>query len=159
MNLLTIPYLREAFDAAAGLSDHSLGLLSACTAVALGAKVIEKHFCLGRGTKTPDSDFSMEPKEFSSMVESIRAVEQSLGSVCFEPTPGEAVSMLHRKSIFVTADIRKGDVFTRENIRVIRPAQGIKPMYYDQILGKRSACDIEAGTPLEGKHISESTPI
>ena len=158
MNLLTLQYLKQAFNAAVGLSDHSMGSLSACTAVALGATVIEKHFCTGRAKKTPDSEFSMEPKEFKEMVENIRMVEQSLGKVSFEPTAGEAVSRLHRKSIFVTADVKKGDTFTPDNIRVIRPAQGIPPSHYDEALGKAATTDIEAGTPLKHAHIGGYAP-
>jgi len=158
MNLKTMQYLKSKFNVAVGFSDHSMGVLSACTAVALGAKVIEKHFCLDRKIKTPDSEFSMEPKEFLSMVESIRVVEQSLGRVSFTPAPGEAVSVLLRKSVFVTSDIRKGDRFSRESIKVIRPAQGMNPGQYERILGMAAATDISAGTPLKSCHILGFTP-
>jgi len=154
MNLLTIPYLKKVFDVAVGLSDHSIGIMSACTAVALGAKVIEKHFCTQRDGRSPDSAFSMTPKEFSSMVENIRIVEQSLGKVNLEPTANEAAHLKNRKSIFVTADIRKGEIFSAKNIRVIRPANGVAPFHYEEILGKPSTSDIKAGTPLNINHIA-----
>ena len=154
MNLSTLQYLKETFNVPVGLSDHSMGCMSVCTAVALGAKAIEKHLCIGRDKKTPDSEFSMEPQEFLTMTKNIRIVEKSIGSVKFGPSADEAVSVLHRKSIFVTADIEAGDAFTGENIRVIRPSQGMNPMYYDDVLGKTSTSYIEAGTPLKREHIT-----
>ncbi|MDR1440272.1 MAG: N-acetylneuraminate synthase family protein [Clostridiales bacterium] len=154
MNLRAIPYLRSAFQVPAGLSDHTIGSMAACTAVALGASVIEKHFCLSRGIPTPDAAFSAEPAEFLAMAERIREVEAALGKARFEPSSaGEAANRQNRKSIFVTKPVREGEAFTPDNIRVIRPGRGLEPKYYEQALGRRAASDIQPGTPLGAAHI------
>lgn len=148
MDLETIKHLKNTFNIPIGLSDHSMGSIGAVTAVALGARVIEKHFCLSRKIETPDSSFSMEPYEFGEMVKNIRAVEKALGRVNYDISPNEEVSRKHRKSIFVVEDVKKGEKFTEKNIRVIRPAQGLLPKYYDDVLGKYASKDIERGTPI-----------
>lgn len=149
MNLRTLPHLSATFDAVVGLSDHSLGAVASITAVALGAKVIEKHFCLDRKIDTPDVAFSMEPQEFKNMVRDIRSTEKALGKISYEISDSERENRQYRRSIFVVADISKGDFFTEENIKIIRPAQGLLPKYMKNILGKRAAFDIEKGTPLQ----------
>lgn len=149
MNLLTIQHLKEIFGVPAGLSDHTLGSVGAVTAVALGAKVIEKHFCISREVENPDSSFSMEPHEFEQMVKDIRISERAVGKVSYESSVGEKTNRIFRRSIFVVKDIKEGDLFTEENIRVIRPAYGLEPKYYEDILGKSAAREIERGTPLD----------
>lgn len=149
MNLKTIRHLEQTFGVIAGLSDHSLGSVAAMTAVALGAKVIEKHFCLSRQIETADSCFSMEPHEFKKMVEDIRSAERAIGKVSFDVSEREATNRVFRRSIFVVRDIKKGQVFTEENIRVIRPGFGLAPKHYEDILGKVASRDIERGTPLD----------
>ncbi len=148
MNLKTMENMAQTFGVTVGLSDHSLGSTVAVTAVALGAKVIEKHFCLSRDIKTPDSSFSMEPDEFKEMVKKVRLAEKALGKVHYNISEKEEVSRLHRRSIFVVEDIKKGEKFTEKNIRIIRPGQGLKPKFYDEVIGKMSSCDIKRGTPL-----------
>lgn len=148
MNLRTMENMQETFGVYTGLSDHSMGMVAAVTAVARGAKVIEKHFCLSREIENPDSSFSMEPKEFKEMVEGVHAAERALGSVHYGPSESEKSNLAFRKSVFVVEDIKKGEQFTEKNIRVIRPGQGIKPKYYSQVLGKTAREDIERGTPL-----------
>lgn len=148
MNLLTIIDLKERFGCSIGLSDHSMGSLGAVAAVAMGADVIEKHFCLSRGISNPDSSFSMEPQEFADMVRDIRIVEKAKGTVHYGATKQEKDSIIFRKSIFAVQDIRAGEVFSEENIRVIRPGYGILPKYYNRLLGKIAAEDIERGTPI-----------
>lgn len=148
MNLRTIPHLAEAFDAVVGLSDHTLGGSVAVAAVALGARVIEKHFTLRRADGGPDSAFSMEPEEFAQMVRDIRCVEHALGSVSYTQTPEEAKSVVFRRSLFVVEDVEHGELFTTRNVRAIRPGHGLHTRYLDNILGKRAACDVAAGTPL-----------
>lgn len=148
MNLSTIPHLQKTFNSVVGLSDHSLGSLISVAAVCLGARIIEKHFCLDRKIKTPDSNFSMEPNEFKKMVEDIRTVEKSLGKISYHGVPNEKSTKIHRKSIFVIQDMKKGDFFNSENIRIIRPAQGLAPKYYSEIIGKKAIIDVEKGTPL-----------
>jgi len=149
MNLSTIKHLQENFKVPIGLSDHSLGSIGAVTAVALGAKVIEKHFCLSRKIENPDASFSMEPQEFKQMVEDIRTAEKAIGKVSYEISQREKASQIFRRSIFVVKDVKKGDVFTEENIRVIRPSHGLAPKYYEDILGRKASKDIERGTPLD----------
>ncbi|AET70306.1 pseudaminic acid synthase [Desulfosporosinus orientis DSM 765] len=148
MNLKTIQHLKETFGVPAGLSDHSLGSIGAVTAVALGANVIEKHFCLSRTIENPDASFSMEPHEFKAMVKDIRIAEKAMGNVCYQLSEKEAESKQFRKSIFVVRDMVKGETFSEENIRVIRPGHGLEPKYYEDIEGKKAADNIELGTPL-----------
>lgn len=149
MNLNTLCHLKETFGVPVGLSDHSLGSVGAVTSVALGAKIIEKHFCISREIENPDATFSMEPLEFKQMVEDIRSVERAMGKVSYEISTREETNRVFRRSIFVVSDINKGDCFTEENIRVIRPAYGLEPKYYEDILGKKASKKIERGTPLE----------
>lgn len=155
MNLNTMIDMKERFHVPVGLSDHSMGSLAAVTAVAMGASIIEKHFCLSRSIENPDASFSMEPKEFADMVRDIRAVELAKGKVKYGAEKQEESSIVFRKSIFVTSDIKAGEIFTENNIRVIRPGYGLKPKYYKDILGKTATCDIERGMPLEWKMVNE----
>ena len=148
MNLKTIQDMKERFQVPIGLSDHSMGSIAAVTAVALGANIIEKHFCLGRDIENPDSAFSMEPEEYRKMVEDIRQAEKAMGKVSYELSEEESNSRNTRKSIFVSADIAKGEILTPENIRVVRPAYGMEPKYYEQVLGMRAKQDLSFGTPL-----------
>lgn len=148
MNLKTIKHLSDTFSVISGLSDHSLGSIAAVTSVAMGAKVIEKHFTISRQIENPDSSFSMEPQEFKQMVEDVRAAERAIGIVSYEPSEKEKESLIFRRSIFVVENIKEGDVFTENNVRVIRPGYGLEPKYYDDVLGKKSLKDIERGTPL-----------
>ena len=148
LNLRTITDMRERFDLPVGLSDHSLGSTAAITAAALGAVVIEKHFCLDRKIKNADSDFSMEPAEYQEMVQGVHDAELALGTVSYGPIPDEAEEFKNRRSLFVVKDIKAGECFTAENVRSIRPYNGLKPKYYEEILGKTAVCDIRPGTPL-----------
>lgn len=144
-NLLTIRNLKETFDVKVGLSDHTLGSTVPIAAVALGAKVVEKHFILDRSLGGPDSSFSMEPKEFADMVKAIRDTEQALGNVSYKVSEQ---SKMRRRSLFVSKDIKEGDIFTEENIRSVRPGQGVHPKYLSQFLGKRAKFNVSAGEPL-----------
>ncbi len=153
MNLRTITDLKNRFRIPVGLSDHSMGHLSAATAVALGGSIIEKHFCLGRKIENPDSSFSMTPEEFRAMVTEVRNVEAALGTAFYGPMEQEMSNYGFRRSIFVVEDVKAGELFSEHNIRVIRPANGMKPKYYDEVLGKRAACGIKKGTPLQWEHI------
>lgn len=148
MNLKTIKHMEETFGVPVGLSDHSMGSIGAVTAVAVGAKIIEKHFCISRKIENPDSSFSMEPDEFKKMVEEIRTVERALGEINYETSASEKESKKFRKSIFVVKDIKEGEILTEESIRVIRPGFGLEPKYYEQVIGKRALKDISKGTPL-----------
>lgn len=155
MNLRTMVNLAETFGVPAGLSDHSMGSVGAVSAVAMGAKVIEKHFCISREIENPDSSFSMEKEEFAKMVRDIRMAEKAMGQVQYGPSKSEESNYMFRRSIFVTEDIKRGERLTPENIRVIRPGYGMKPKYYEEVLGKTALVDLERGTPLSFDMIGE----
>ena len=148
MNLITIQDMQHHFGVPIGLSDHSLGSIAAVTAVALGAKVVEKHFCLSRKIENPDSSFSMEPKEFRKMVEDVRSAERAIGNVKYGPSKQEQDSLVFRRSIFAVKDIEKGEKITDENVRIIRPGFGMPPKEYKNILGKTAKEKIIYGEPL-----------
>ena len=148
MNLATIRNMAETFGVITGLSDHSMGSVGAVCAVAVGAKVIEKHFCLSRELKTPDSDFSMEPEEFEKMVKDVRQAELSIGKVQYGLTKQETGSIVFRRSIFAVKNIKAGEKLTEDNIRVIRPGYGLKPKYYEDLLGQKALENIARGTPI-----------
>ena len=148
MNLRTLPILSELFGVPVGLSDHSLDATVPVIAVSLGACIIEKHFTLSRAERGPDSDFSLEPQEFKSLVDAVRTTEKALGEVKFGTGGSESDSRIFRRSIFVVQDMRKGQAFTDENIRSIRPGFGLKPKYFEAVLGRYATCNIKTGTPL-----------
>jgi pseudaminic acid synthase len=147
-NILTIPHMRELFNCQVGLSDHTMGVGVAVASVALGATVIEKHFTLSRADGGVDSAFSMEPEEMKALVIETERAWQALGEVKYGPTEKEKASLKFRRSIYVAKDIKAGEKFTKENIRVIRPGYGLAPKYYEQLLGKQAKVNIKAGTPL-----------
>lgn len=153
MNLATICDMKKRFDIPVGLSDHSMGAFSAATAVALGANIIEKHFCISRAIKNPDSTFSMEPDEFRDMVDQVREVEKAMGKVSYGVSKQEETNACFRRSLFVVKDIAAGEKLTQENIRSIRPAYGLKPKYYKEVLGKTAKHEIRRGTPLSFEDI------
>ena len=153
MNLKVIPHMAETFDCLAGLSDHSMGTAVAVAGVALGAKMVEKHLTLSRADGGPDAAFSMEPEEFRKMAEEIRIVEKALGRVTYELTEKQKKSREDGRSLFVVEDIGKGEIFTEENVRSIRPAFGMHTMYYDEVIGKKARVDIAKGPPLDWKYI------
>ena len=155
MNLKTMQHMSKSFDVPVGLSDHSLGSIGAVVAVVMGACVIEKHFCLSRDIENPDSSFSMEPDEFKQMVDDIRTAERAKGVVSYECSELETVSLCFRRSIFAVKDVQKDEVFTEDNIKIIRPGYGLKPKYYYEILGKTASVDIERGTPLDFNMVRE----
>lgn len=148
MNLRTIPHLAEAFQVPVGLSDHTLGIAAPVAAVALGACIIEKHFTLSRSVPGPDSAFSLEPLEFSTMVGAIRQTEKSLGQVRYEVSEHERATRVFRRSLFVVKNMIKGETFSSENIRSIRPGYGLPPKNMEIILGRKASRDIARGTPL-----------
>ena len=148
MNLRTIPNLSENFGLPVGLSDHTMGLEAPVAAVALGACIIEKHFTLSRDDHGTDSSFSMEPQEFEAMVAAIRNVEKALGNISYGVTEKQKESIVHRRSLFIVKDMKAGEVFTRDNIRSIRPAYGLLPRHINEAMGKKITKDAERGTPL-----------
>ncbi len=148
MNLSTIPHLGAAFDVVAGLSDHTMDVAVPVAAVTMGARIIEKHLTLDRAAGGPDSAFSLEPHEFRVMVDAVRVAEQAVGKVSYKLTESEQVSRAYRRSIFVVQDIHPGGLLTPQNIRVIRPGNGLEPKYLDIVLGRRAARELKRGTPL-----------
>lgn len=153
INLNTIPALEEKFNVVVGLSDHTMGSEVAIAGVSLGAKIVEKHFVLDRNMDTPDSEFSMEPQEFKHMVDSIRNVEQALGSDNFELTEKMVINQDFSRSLFVVEDMEEGDIITEDNVRSIRPGFGLHPKYLKEILGKKINKDLKKGTPFELNYI------
>jgi N-acetylneuraminate synthase len=152
-NILTIPHIRELFGVQVGLSDHTMGIGVAVAAVALGATMIEKHFTLRRAEGGVDSAFSLEPDEMRSMVVETKRAWQALGSISYGPTDAEKPSMKFRRSLYIAKDMKAGDVFTRENLRVVRPGYGLPPKYIDVLLGKTVKKDIPKGTPVRWNQI------
>ncbi len=148
MNLNTIAYLAKTYGVPVGLSDHTLGSAVAVASVALGGCIIEKHLTLSRQDPGPDCAFSTEPHEFKAMVDDIRTVEQALGKVTFEVTEKQKENRVFRRSLFVVKDIKKGESFSTENVRSIRPGHGMHTRYFDQVCGRKAFKDIKRGTPL-----------
>jgi pseudaminic acid synthase len=148
MNLKTIPHMQETFGVPVGLSDHTLGIEVAVAAVAFGACIIEKHMTLSRSDFGPDSAFSLEPKEFRSMVSAVRNTEKAMGQISYEITDKQLDSKKYRRSLFVVENIKAGELFSKKNVRSIRPADGLHSRYYWNVIGKISKCNIKSGTPL-----------
>lgn len=147
-NVLTLPHLSQLFGCYVGLSDHTMGIGASIAAVALGARVIEKHFTLNRSDGGVDSAFSLEPHEFKSLVIETERAFQSLGTVKYGVQLTEEKSKLFKRSIFISKDIKKGEIFTIENLKIIRPSYGLHPKYYEMVLGRKCKIDLTAGTPL-----------
>jgi len=148
MNLRTIPDMKKRFGLPVGLSDHTLGIGVSIAAVNLGVVMVEKHFTLSRKIKTPDSFFSIEPQELKNLAENIRTVERAMGKIHYGLTKDERRSRVFRRSLFSVKDINKGDIFSEENVRSIRPANGLKPKYLKLILGRKAKRFIKKGTPM-----------
>ena len=147
-NIRTIPHLRNLFRTEVGLSDHTMGLGVAVASVSLGATVIEKHFTLARKDGGVDSAFSLEPQEMANLVVETKRAWQALGTVRYGPTEAESKSLVFRRSIYVASDINEGDVFSTENIRIVRPGDGAPPHLYQQLLGRKARRSYRSGTPL-----------
>lgn len=148
MNLRTIPNLAETFGVISGLSDHSLGSVIPVGAVALGAKVIEKHFILEKSIGGPDAAFSLDVKEFAQMIKEIRDIEKALGKVSYSLSSKTLKNREFSRSLFIVEDVEAGEKVTEKNIRSIRPANGLSPKYYNDVLGKVFKEDYKKGTPL-----------
>jgi len=147
-NLNALPTLAEHFDRVVGLSDHSKGDEICHGAVALGACLIEKHIVLDRAAGGIDSGFSLEPSEFAHMVQTVKSLYQGLGSCVPGASEQDIKQKRFRRSIFVSTPINKGEIFSVKNLKIIRPADGLQPSYWDVILGKRAIRDLPAGKPL-----------
>ncbi|WP_277673315.1 pseudaminic acid synthase [Piscibacillus halophilus] len=152
-NLLTMQNLKETFNVEVGLSDHTLGVTVPIVSVALGAKVIEKHFILDKSIGGPDASFSLDIQEFKLLVDSVRDAEKALGKVDYELTEKKIKSREFSRSLFVVKDIKEGEVLNEENVRSIRPGYGLAPKYSKSVYGSTASQDIKRGTPLDWKHI------
>jgi len=146
--LITIPDLQEKHKCIIGLSDHTMGTGVSVAAVALGARVIEKHFTLRRADGGVDSAFSLEPEELKALVVESERAFLALGKVFYGIQKAEEKSVLYKRSIYLSKDIKKGETFSTDNLRIIRPALGLAPKYWEDVLGKIAKEDLKAGTPL-----------
>lgn len=153
MNLLTIDDMKSRFGVNVGLSDHTMSLSAPVAAVALGARVIEKHFILDRGMGGADSAFSLEPDEFKAMVDAVRDTEKLLGKVTYELSEKSLKSREFSRSLFIAEDVKAGEAITTVNVRSVRPGFGLAPKYLSEILGKSFTADASKGTPLSWEHI------
>ncbi|MGS2778867.1 pseudaminic acid synthase [Robertmurraya sp. GLU-23] len=147
-NLLTIPHMKDLFSVEVGISDHTMGIGTSIAAVTLGAVVIEKHFTTSRKEEGVDSAFSLEPYELKSLVVESERAWQSLGDIRYGPTEAEKPSLDHRRSIYISNDLVRGDILTKDNVRVIRPGLGLAPKYLELVLGKKIRKGVTKGTPL-----------
>jgi N-acetylneuraminate synthase len=148
-NVLTIPHLRQLFKCEVGLSDHTMGIGASIAAVAHGATVIEKHFTLSRADGGVDSAFSLEPDELKLLIIEAERAWQSLGGVVYGGVKSEEKSKNFRRSLYVVEDMKKGDIFTKNNLRIVRPGMGLSPKYYEIFLGKTIVKDISKGTAVD----------
>ena len=147
-NLATIPHLRQLFGTEVGLSDHTLGLGVSIASVSFGATVIEEHFTLARADGGVDSSFSMEPHEMKLLVDETYKSWQAAGKITYSATANEEKSIIFRRSLYIVEDMNKNDVFTANNLRIIRPGKGLSPKYFGAIIGKKIKKDTKKGTPL-----------
>ena len=157
VNLRVIPTLAKTYDCLTGISDHTMGTIVSAGSVALGVKMVEKHLTLRRADGGPDSAFSMEPEEFARMVKDIRIMEKALGSDIYQLTDTQKLEHGGSRSLFVVEDIAAGELLTPQNIRSIRPGNGLcglHTMHYEEVLGKRARTFLKKGTPLQWELIS-----
>jgi pseudaminic acid synthase len=148
VNLLMIPDMIKRFNITVGLSDHTIGHTVPLAAVALGARIIEKHFILDKKIGGPDAEFSMEPAEFKIMADEIRKIEKTLGKVEYNLSDKMKKSREFSRSIFIVQDVKAGDILTSENVKSIRPGYGLHPKFLKAVIGKKFKADLEKGTPL-----------
>ena len=147
-NLKTIPHLKDLFGCQVGLSDHTLGTSVAVASIGFGAMVIEKHFTLSRADGGVDSAFSLEPQEMAALVRGVNDAYDAIGEVSYGPSKQEMSELPSRRSLYITADIKKGEAITDKNMRSIRPGLGLSPKYYDVVMGKKVGRDVKRGMPL-----------
>lgn len=148
-NLATIPHLSQLHNCLVGLSDHTMGIGASVAAVALGARVIEKHFTLRRADGGVDSAFSLEPEELQSLVVETERAFLAMGSIQYGVQPSEKKSRFFKRSIYVAEDIEEGQMFSDKNLRVIRPGDGLEPKYLDLIIGRTAKRTLKKGSPLK----------
>ncbi len=145
-NLKLMTRFANDFDVKIGLSDHTAGSLVPILSVAMGAKVIEKHFKLNDSIGGPDASFSVNENDFKSLVDNIRMAELALGSESYQLTEKQISAKSYSRSLYVSADVKKGDIVTVENIKSVRPGYGLHPKYFDEVINKKYIKDISKGT-------------
>jgi pseudaminic acid synthase len=148
-NLRTIPNMKETFGVEVGFSDHTLGSIAPVVAVSLGAKVIEKHFIIDKSIGGADAEFSMDKQEFKQMIEAVRQSEKLLGIVDYSMTKSKIKNRTYARSLYISKEIKKGEIFSLENIKSVRPGFGLHPKYLNEILGKTSLKDYKFGDRVE----------
>lgn len=153
-NILTIPHMRELFSCEVGLSDHTMGVGVSVASVALGARVIEKHFTLNRTDGGVDSTFSMEPAEMAQLVQEAERAWQAMGKISYGTTEAEKKSLVFRRSLYIVKDLKAGDVLTSDNVRAIRPGFGLATKYLHVVLGRNVNKNIVKGTALDWEVLS-----
>jgi pseudaminic acid synthase len=152
-NILTISHMRNLFDCEVGLSDHTLGIGVAVASVALGATIIEKHFTLSRDDGGVDSAFSLDPDEMKNFVMETQRAWQSLGKISYSMSEKEKKSIQFRRSLYLSKNVKAGEVLTEGNLRIVRPGFGLAPKYLDFILGRKVSCDLSKGTAIKWENI------
>jgi pseudaminic acid synthase len=153
-NMIMMQQFAKDFDVKAGLSDHTLGITLPVVATVMGASVIEKHFILEKSIGGPDADFSIDEDEFTQMVKAVRGAEKAIGSVSYELTEKQKSSKQFTRSLYVSKNVNKGDVITKENVRSVRPGFGMHPKYLDEVMGKTFNFNLRKGEPLDWKHFN-----
>ncbi len=148
INLRTIPDLAQRYNCVAGISDHTLGVGVSIAAVALGARMIEKHFILSKEDESVDAFFSLDPKEFKELVDEVRTVEEAIGNIDYSLTPSARKNELARRSLYVAQEIKAGTPLTTHNIKSVRPSYGLHPKEFENVLGKIVNKDLEPGDRL-----------
>jgi pseudaminic acid synthase len=152
-NVRTIPHMRELWNCEIGLSDHTMGNGVAIASIALGAVVIEKHLTLSREDGGVDAAFSAEPDELATLVKESKRAWQGLGNIYYGPTQEEKSSLQFRRSLYISEDMKKGEILTEKNLRVVRPGYGLPPKYYDMLLGKKVNQTLKKGTPFHWDYV------
>lgn len=153
-NLLMIKDMAERYGVITGLSDHTIGTLVPTLSIAMGARVIEKHFILDKSIGGPDASFSLDEKEFTKMVTSVREAEKAMGKVDYSLSEEKIKSRVFSRSLYIAEDISAGEVFTEKNIRSVRPGHGVHPKYYSKIIGEKAKRELKKGEPLKEADIS-----
>ncbi len=154
-NLIMIQDMSKKFKVVAGLSDHTLGTIVPTLSVAMGARIIEKHFILDKSIGGPDASFSLDEKEFAKLVKSVREAEKAIGTVDYSLSKAKVKSRVFSRSLYVNVDIKMGEVITENNIRSVRPGYGIHPKYFQEVLGKKVNKDIKKGTALNWSFLKD----
>lgn len=158
-NLRVIPWIQDEFDCLVGLSDHTIGSIVPISSIGMGAKVIEKHFILNKSIGGPDADFSMVPSDFKAMVDGVRSAEECFGTSNYIVSEKMIASRQFARSLYVSADIKMGEVFTVNNIKCVRPGYGLHPKYFERVLGKVCVQDVEKGDRLAFEMIEDYKTI